>query len=87
VESPSSTRRTPNLSWVPSAHSLLSLLRDRGDRSSEAGDADGDGRSDLLWRDISGNTAIWFMNGLAVASTGGLGNIPAVWTVQSVNAE
>jgi hypothetical protein len=26
------------------------------------GDYDGNGKSDLLWRDMSGNTAIWFMN-------------------------
>ena len=43
--------------------------------------------SDLLWRDSLGNTAIWFMNGTTVASTGGLGNIPTNWIVQSVNAE
>jgi FG-GAP repeat protein len=51
------------------------------------GDYNGDGKSDLLWRDTSGNTALWFMNGATVASTGGLGNISTVWTVQSVNAE
>ena len=43
--------------------------------------------SDLLWRDTSGNTSMWFMNGTAVASTAGVGNIPTAWTVQSVNAE
>jgi hypothetical protein len=30
---------------------------------------------------------MWFMNGTTVASTGGVGNIPTNWTVQSVNAE
>jgi hypothetical protein len=54
---------------------------------AQTGDYNGDGMSDLLWRDTSGNTAIWFMNGLTVGSTGALGNIPTVWTVQSVNAE
>jgi hypothetical protein len=29
----------------------------------ETGDFNGDGMSDILWRDTSGNTAIWFMNG------------------------
>jgi FG-GAP repeat len=51
------------------------------------GDYNGDGKSDLLWRDMTGNTAIWFMNGSTVASTGGVGQIPTTWTVQSVNAE
>jgi hypothetical protein len=27
------------------------------------GDYDGNGTSDLLWRDTSGNTSLWFMNG------------------------
>jgi hypothetical protein len=31
--------------------------------------------SDLLWRDTSGNTAMWFMNGTTIASTAGIGNI------------
>ena len=30
------------------------------------GDFDGDGKSDMLWRDGSGNVAIWFMNGTVV---------------------
>jgi hypothetical protein len=36
---------------------------------------------------MSGNTAIWFMNALAVSSSGSLGNIPTSWTIQSANAE
>jgi hypothetical protein len=27
------------------------------------GDFNGDSNSDILWRDTSGNTSIWFMNG------------------------
>ena len=53
----------------------------------QTGDYNGDGTSDLLWRDNLGNTSIWFMNGTAVASTAGVGNIPTNWTVQSVNAD
>ena len=34
-------------------------------------DFDGDGKADLLWRDTSGNIAIWFMNGTQSASTAG----------------
>jgi hypothetical protein len=51
------------------------------------GDFNGDGKSDLLWRNTSGDTAVWFMNGTAVASTTSLGNVPIAWTVQSANAE
>ena len=43
--------------------------------------------SDLLWRDGNGNTSMWFMNGTTIASTADVGNIPASWTVQSLNAE
>jgi FG-GAP repeat len=50
------------------------------------GDFNGDGKSDLLWRDTSGNTAVWYMNGTAVSSTSSVGNIPPNWTVQSANA-
>jgi hypothetical protein len=53
------------------------------------GDFNGDGNTDLLWRDYdtSGNTSIWFMNGTTVASSTSVGNIPTTWTVQSVNSE
>ena len=30
------------------------------------GDFNGDGKSDILWRDTSGNVAIWEMNGTAI---------------------
>jgi hypothetical protein len=45
-------------------------------------DFDGDGNTDLLWRDTSGNLAMWFMNGLTVASTAMVGNVPTNWTVK-----
>jgi Subtilase family/FG-GAP-like repeat len=57
---------------------------------AQVGDYNGDGLSDLLWRDALGNTSIWFMglmNGQLVVSTmTAVGNIPPIWTVQSVNA-
>jgi hypothetical protein len=45
------------------------------------GDFNGDGIGDLLWRDGSGNTAIWLMNGATVTSSGDIGNIPTTWSV------
>jgi FG-GAP repeat len=53
----------------------------------QTGDYNGDGKSDLLWRDTSGNTAMWFMNGATISSSAGLGNVSTVWTVQSAHAE
>jgi hypothetical protein len=35
----------------------------------------------LLWRDISGNIAMWFMNGAQVSSFSGLGNIATTWSI------
>jgi hypothetical protein len=34
------------------------------------GDFNGDGRSDILWRDTSGNVAIWEMNGTTILKSG-----------------
>ena len=45
------------------------------------GDFNGDGNTDLLWRDIDGDVAIWFMNGTTLVSGPDLGNIPTNWTI------
>jgi hypothetical protein len=87
--------RVPQLPQVAPSPRILSggFFRRRSRASpitwsiAQTGDYNGDGMSDLLWRDTSGNTSMWFMNGTAVASTGAVGNIPTTWTVQSVNAE
>jgi hypothetical protein len=42
------------------------------DLISRPGDCNADGKSDLLWRDSSGNTSMWFLNGATVALTVGL---------------
>ncbi len=45
-------------------------------------DFDGDGNSDILWRDTStGTVAIWLLNGLQVAQSGSLGAVPSNWTI------
>jgi len=54
---------------------------------NETGDYDGNGMSDILWVDGSGNVAIWFMNGATIASTANLGNVGTSWTVQAQSAE
>jgi hypothetical protein len=48
-----------------------------------AHDFNGDGYSDILWSDTSGDLAIWEMNGGTVLnpSTSGLGTVPAPWAV------
>ena len=47
------------------------------------GDFNGDGKSDILWRDTSGNLAIWEMNGTTItnSSATGVGSLSTVWSV------
>jgi hypothetical protein len=51
------------------------------------GDFNGDGRSDILWRNSNGDTSIWLMNGTSVSSTSGVGIVPASWIAQAAGAE
>jgi hypothetical protein len=51
------------------------------------GDFNGDGKSDLLWRDSSGNVTVWFMNGTQLSQSAGVGNAPTVWSIQGVNVD
>jgi lipocalin len=46
-------------------------------------DFNGDGNSDIAWRDTSGNVAIWEMNGTGIlnASTSFVANVPMNWSV------
>jgi hypothetical protein len=47
------------------------------------GDFNGDGKSDILWRDTSGNVAIWEMNGTTILNqaTSFVGNVAGNWSV------
>jgi hypothetical protein len=46
------------------------------------GDFNGDGKTDLLWRhNTAGTVAIWLLNGLQVAQSGGLGSVPNDWFI------
>jgi hypothetical protein len=44
-------------------------------------DFNGDGNSDILWRDGGGNIAQWLMNGATIAGNNLIGNIPVSWSV------
>jgi hypothetical protein len=52
-----------------------------------AGDFNGDGMSDVLWRNENGDTSIWFMNGASVSSGSDLGLVPSSWMVQAAGAD
>ncbi len=44
-------------------------------------DFNGDGKSDILWHDTSGNVAIWLMSGGAISSSLYLGNVSTTWSI------
>lgn len=53
-----------------------------------SGEFDGDGKTDIRWHDnTSGTVAIWFMNGLQVASTAVVATVRSDWTIQGLNAD
>jgi FG-GAP-like repeat len=45
------------------------------------GNFNGDGKYDIVWRDSSGNVAVWLMNGGQLSQSAGLGSAPATWSV------
>jgi probable HAF family extracellular repeat protein len=57
---------------------------------AQTGDYNGDGTSDILWRDNQGNLSIWFMAACGtvacVSSSAGIGNVGG-WTLQALNVE
>ena len=46
-----------------------------------AHDFNGDGRSDILWRDVSNDVAMWLMDAGQIASAPGAGTVAGTWTV------
>jgi hypothetical protein len=48
------------------------------------GDFDGDRRADILWRDASGDVAIWLMDGPRIASFHRVGNVWMGWSISGV---
>ena len=44
-------------------------------------DFNGDGKSDILWRNTSNGLAVWLMNGGAIAQSAGLGTLPSSFSI------
>jgi glucose/arabinose dehydrogenase len=44
-------------------------------------DFNGDGMSDIVWRNTNGNVAIWQMNGTQTISAADLGAVPTSWSI------
>jgi hypothetical protein len=51
------------------------------------GDFNGDGRSDILWSNTNGDTAVWFMSGAQPLLASDLGVVPPSWVVQGAGAD
>jgi hypothetical protein len=47
--------------------------------STNTHDFNGDGKSDILWQDTSGNVAVWLMNGAQITQAAGVAN--TTWTI------
>ena len=66
--------RSRQLGSPPAATAALSVVG--------TGDFNGDGYSDILWRDSSNNLAVWLMvQGTSILQAGSLGNVGTNWTV------
>jgi hypothetical protein len=74
-----STASSPALSYGQPENYLRAQASDAGACSSALAtcpepfganthDFNGDGKSDIVWRDTSGNVSIWLMNGATVSS-------------------
>ena len=48
------------------------------------GDFNGDGKTDILWRQTSGALYTWFINGTTIASAGSPGGIGNDWVIEGV---
>jgi hypothetical protein len=71
---------------VQSTASVATVPPSSGWKIAQIGDYNGDGMSDILWIDGSGDVAVWFMNGPTIASTAGYGSVGTSWQVQNLNA-
>jgi len=61
------------------SHTLISCPEPFGVNTH---DFNGDGKSDIVWRDTSGNVAMWLMNGAQIAQSAGVGAAPiAAWSI------
>ncbi len=66
-----------------SAQDMLNMAKASLFGRLPAHDFSNDGRSDIFWRDNSGDLAIWEMNGGTILnpSNSGLGSVPTAWSV------
>ncbi len=64
-----------------SATAVSGSMASGDDAMADTHDFNGDGKSDILWRDGAGNVTIWLMNGSQVLQASLLGNVPNNWSI------
>jgi len=64
---------------IPSAGIPVTVGASCGLDLAHTHDFNADGKSDLAFRDTSGNTAVWLMNGSQILQSAGLGLVPTTW--------
>jgi hypothetical protein len=69
---------------IPSAGTAVTVGSSCAGIRTATHDFNGDGKSDILWSDTSGDVVIWEMNGTSVLNPGDpsfVGNAPTVWSI------
>ncbi|MBV9969495.1 MAG: VCBS repeat-containing protein, partial [Xanthobacteraceae bacterium] len=67
--------------YVPVNSPAISDLMDMFQFLVDTHDFNGDGKSDIAFRDASGDTAIWLMSGASVLSAALIGTMPPGWSM------
>jgi hypothetical protein len=91
LQSPSGTPRSstqPAIVWTQNTNATsvapcsAMVAVPAASKLADTHDNNGDGLSDIVWRDTSGNVAVWLMNGTQVALSGIAGTAPvATWSI------
>ncbi len=78
-------RKTRNGCWTTALLGLIVVLATPGGAWAVKADLDGNGKDDIVWRNLTnGTVAIWLMNGLTIKQVGVPGNVPGTWTIEGV---
>jgi hypothetical protein len=68
-------------SWGSGLNLTVTIGRTQPGSSAATHDFNGDGYSDIAWRNSNGDVAIWLMNGTQVLSAPDVGNVSTSWSI------